>query len=80
MRTPPAAIASLDMDEIVTGRGPQRRAIGRTTKVRFVDELVPIDRAMKHLGLFERDNRQRESNLTIRVGLVAAPPRREHGE
>jgi phage terminase small subunit len=70
-----AAIASLDMDEIVSGKGLQRRAIGRTTKVRFVDKLVAIDRAMKHLGLFERDNRQMQRNLTIKVGLVAAPPR-----
>ena len=65
-----AALASLDMDEIVTGKGPQRRAIGRTTKVRFVDKLVAIDRAMKHLGLFERDNRQRERNLVINVGVA----------
>jgi hypothetical protein len=62
--------------ELGTGRGPQRRAIGWTTKVRFVDKLVAIDRAMKHLRLFDRDNRQMESNLTIQVGLVAAPPRK----
>jgi hypothetical protein len=53
------------MDEIVIGRTPQRRGIGRTTKVRFVDKLVAIDRAMRHLGLYERDNRQMQSNLTI---------------
>lgn len=69
-----AAISPLDVDEIASGRGPPRRAIGRTTKVRFVDKLVAIDRAMRHLGLFERDNRRRESNLTIQVGLVAALP------
>jgi phage terminase small subunit len=71
-----AAIASLDTDESVTGSGPQRRAIGRITKVRFVDKLAAIDRAMRHLGLYERDNRQWESNITIQVGLVAAPPRK----
>jgi phage terminase small subunit len=70
-----AAIASLDVDEIATDSGPQRRAVGRTTKVRFVDKLVAIDRAMKHLGLYERDNRQMQSNLTIQVGLVSPPPR-----
>jgi hypothetical protein len=31
---------------------------------------------MKHLGLYERDNGQVKSNLTIQVGLVAAPPRK----
>ena len=68
-----AAIASLDVDEIVTGRGPQRRAIGRTRKVRFVDKLVAIDRAMKHLGLFERDNRRKDSIIAIQVNLVSSP-------
>ena len=53
------------MEEIVIGRTPERRAIGRTTEVRFVDKLVAIDRAMKHLGLCERDNRQMQRNLTI---------------
>ena len=66
---------SLDMDEIIMGNGQQRRAIGRTTKVRFVDKLVAIDRAMRHLGLFERDIRQMQRNLTIQVGLVFPPPR-----
>lgn len=75
-----AAIASLDTKESVSGSGHHRRATGRTTKLRFVDKLVAIDRAMKHLGLFERDNRQMELNLTINVGLVAAVPRREDGE
>jgi hypothetical protein len=69
------AIASIDVDNMV-GTGLQHRAIGRTTKVRFVDKLVAIDRAMRHLGLYERDNRQMESNLTIQVGLVAALPRK----
>jgi phage terminase small subunit len=68
-----AAIASLDMHEMATSNGSQHRAIGRTTKVRFVDKLVAIDRAMKHLGLFERDSLQMRSNLTIHVGLVASP-------
>jgi hypothetical protein len=35
---------------------------------------------MKHLGLFERDNRQGERNLVIHVGVVAAPPRSDDDE
>jgi phage terminase small subunit len=70
-----AALASIDVDEITIGKGPRRKAIGTTSKVRLHDKLVAIDRAMKHLGLFERDNRQRENNLVIQVGLVSAPPR-----
>jgi hypothetical protein len=58
------------------GRGLKHTAAGVTTKVRLHDKLVAIDRAMKHLGLFERDNRQVQRNLTIQVNLVAAPPRK----
>ena len=75
-----AALASIDVDEITIGKGPRCKAIGTASKVRLHDKLVAIDRAMKHLGLFERDNRQRENNLVIQVGLVAALPRREDGE
>jgi phage terminase small subunit len=67
-----AAIASIDVDE-TRGRGPKRTAAGVTTKVRLHDKLVAIDRAMKHLGLFERDNRQRDSNIAIQVNLVSSP-------
>jgi phage terminase small subunit len=69
-----AALASIDVDEVTIGKGPRRKAIGKTSKVRLHDKLLAIDRAMKHLGLFERDNRQRDQNLAIQV-LVAAPPR-----
>ena len=31
--------------------------------------------AMKHLGLFERDNRQQGANLALQVVLVPAKPR-----
>jgi hypothetical protein len=38
---------------------------------------VAIKLAMQNLGLFEKDNRQKDRSLTIQVGLVAAPTRRE---
>jgi hypothetical protein len=30
--------------------------VGRTTKVRFCDKIAALDKAMRHLGLYERDN------------------------
>jgi phage terminase small subunit len=69
------AIASIDMDDLTMGRGPKHTAKGVTAKVRFVDKLVAIDRAMKHLGLFERDKGQRDSNIVIQVNLVSSPQR-----
>lgn len=35
------------------------RMFGRTAKIKFIDKGSAIDKAMKHLGLFERDNKQR---------------------
>ncbi len=29
---------------------------------------------MKHLGLFERDNRQKQENLAIQINLVGGKP------
>ena len=70
-----ASIASLDIDELTTGRGRSRRMVGTTAKIRLHDKMAALDRAMRHLGLYERDNRQREESLAIQVNLVAAPPR-----
>jgi phage terminase small subunit len=72
-----AAIQSLDVDEL---RGKRGEVLGQTSKVRSTDKLVALKMAMQHAGLFERDNRQRERNLVINVGVVAAPPRRDEDE
>ena len=29
---------------------------------------------MRHLGAFERDNRQKSENLAVQINLVGAPP------
>lgn len=50
-----AAIASIEIEEIVI-RGV---IVGHTKKVKFWDKNAAIEKAMKYLGLFEKDNRQR---------------------
>jgi len=56
-----AAIASFEYDEV-----------GRP-KVKFWSKVEAASMAMKHLGLFERDNSQRMPNLAIQVNLVGPP-------
>ena len=56
-----AAIASFEYDEL-----------GRP-KVKFWSKVEAASMAMKHLGLFERDNSQRMPNLAIQVNLVGPP-------
>jgi len=58
-----AVVASVETDELFEGQGNARKFIGYTKKVRFWDKNSAIEKAMKHLGLYEKDNRQKASAL-----------------
>jgi len=58
-----AVVASVETDELFEGNGKDRKFIGYTKKVRFWDKNSAIEKAMKHLGLYEKDNRQKASAL-----------------
>lgn len=49
-----AAIASVEVDEI----GVDGAVIGHTKKLKAWDKNSALEKAMKHLGLFEKDNHQ----------------------
>lgn len=55
-----AALASVETDEIFVDGA----AIGQTRKVKFWDKNSAIEKAMKHLGLFEKDNKQKYADMT----------------
>jgi hypothetical protein len=55
------------------GRGKNWKLVGYTKKIRFWDKNAAIDKAMRQLGQFERDNTQRSENLSPQVMLVGAP-------
>ena len=57
------AVASLEVEELFVGRGDERVSIGATKKLKFWDKNSAIEKAMKHLGLFERDNEQKTDPL-----------------
>lgn len=69
-----ASVASFEVTEIWGGHGDDREQIGRVCKLKFWPKLEAADKLMKHLGLFERDNRQRQENLAIQVNLVGPDP------
>ena len=48
-------------------------ADGRLTRIRLWDKNAALEKAMKHLGLYNRDNTQRSENLSLQVLLVGAP-------
>lgn len=62
------AVASIEVDELFDGKGKGRKHIGYTKKVKLWDKNSGIEKAMKHLGLFAEDNKQR-------MGALANLPR-----
>ncbi|HUW76864.1 MAG TPA: terminase small subunit [Gallionella sp.] len=57
------AVSSLEVDELFDGQGKERKQIGYTKKIKLWDKNSAIEKAMKHLGMFERDNEQKLNPL-----------------
>lgn len=66
------AIASVEVVEEFEGKGEDRKLSGYTKKIKFWDKNSAIEKAMKHLGQFEKDNAQQRESLAIQVNLVGA--------
>lgn len=60
-----AMVSSVEVDALYEGSGKDRKQIGVTQKVKFWDKNSAIEKAMKHLGQFEKDNRQRNPFETM---------------
>jgi phage terminase small subunit len=56
-----AMVSSVEVDALFEGTGKDRKQIGVTQKVKFWDKNSAIEKAMKHLGQFEKDNKQRNA-------------------
>lgn len=60
-----AAVSSLEINELYDGSGQERKQIGFTKKLKLWDKNAAVEKAMKHLGLFEKDNSQSKPNVTF---------------
>lgn len=60
-----AAIASLEVDQTAAGE----KTIINTSKIKLHDKNSALEKGMRHLGLFEKDNRQRPP-VAVTVELV----------
>jgi phage terminase small subunit len=72
-----AAVAQVEIDEFpdqvsTDGKTTTVRRT-RPTKLKFWDKNAALDKAFRHLGLYERDNVPRSENLSLQVMLVGAP-------
>jgi hypothetical protein len=66
-----ATVSSIEVKEVE--RKDSSRAFIR--KIKFWNKVDALDKAMRHAGLFEKDNRQLTANLAIQVNLVQPQPR-----
>jgi phage terminase small subunit len=53
-----AAVAMMEVKELFEGFGEHRRLIGYLRKIKLFDKNAALEKAMRHLGLFEKDNAQ----------------------
>ena len=67
-----AAIAGLDVLEQYEGTGKDRKFVGYVKKYRIADKNAALERVFKHMGLFEKDNRQKGSAVESLLQDIAA--------
>ena len=54
-----AALAGMEVTEEWAGTGKDRVQVGVTKKYKLADKNAALEKAMKHLGQYEKDNKQR---------------------
>lgn len=50
-------LAGADVDQVTRGRGAKRILV-TTSKIKYANKSVARDQAMKHFGLYKKDNEQ----------------------
>lgn len=74
-----ACLAGLEIQEQFEGSGADRVFVGYVKKYKIADKNSALDKAMKHLGLFEKDNKQQSSSLAELFKQVQGTPFRPGG-
>ncbi len=70
-----AAVASMEVLEEFEGKGADRELVGQTKKLKLWDKNASLEKAMKHLGLYEKDNAQQQESLVLKI-TAAVPVKR----
>jgi phage terminase small subunit len=68
-----AVVASIEAEEVKTTTEGESVVTIQVKKIKFWDKNAALDKAMRHLGLFKKDDRQLSQNLAIQINLVGAP-------
>lgn len=67
-----ACIAGVEVLEQFEGTGKDRVFVGYLKKYRIADKNSALEKAMKHLGLFEKDNRQKADAVSSLLDAISA--------
>lgn len=67
-----AAVASVEIDDITIGQVK----VGSTTKIKHWDKNSALEKAMKHHGLYEKDNEQQPAALLLLAQIATNPASR----
>lgn len=63
-------ISQLDTDEIFAGRGEDREMIGLSRRVRTYSKNDAIEKLMKHLGGYAKDNEQSKPEVNVNTSAI----------
>lgn len=66
------AISSIEVEELFEGVGKNRKQVGWTKKIKFWDKNSALEKAMKNLGQFSKDNEQTRPTVRI-IDLTGTP-------
>lgn len=69
-----AALAGIEIDELFEMEGRVKVFTGYSKKIKLYDKLAALDKLARRLGMFEKDNTQRDAALSKALSVVVVPP------
>ena len=70
-------ISQLDSDELYMSISGQKEVVGVTKKVRTIQKLDAVEKLMKHLGGYEKDNFQKKPDIVTGLKVTIRKPDEE---
>lgn len=64
------AVSSIETMEVYAGAGKNREFVGYAKRVKLADKNQALEKLMKHLGAFEKDNKQKANPLLALIQAV----------
>lgn len=62
-----AAMAGMDIEELFDFSDRKKTQVGIVKKIKLHAKVTALDQLARHLGMFERDNRQRDSKIKVTI-------------